>query len=206
MAKEKTMANAALRTLLLAVEEVIGENGVKSVLNLAKMGHFIDNYPPNDVEMGVKFSEYGAVQQAVEDSFGPRGARAILMRIGRKTFQYGLEEQPAILGLAGLALKLLPTDTRVKLILNKVADAAIKSTNQPSHVEEEDKAFIYVAEDCPCRFRKRELTTPCCFVTVGVLQQALKWATDKSYDVREISCINIGGDACRYRINKEPIG
>ncbi len=204
MPEDRSMPNAALRTLFLAIEEVMGENGTKAVLNLSGMQHYIGNYPPNDLNQDVKFSQYGLAQQAIEDFYGPRGARAILQQIGRATFRYGLNEQPAILGVAGLALRLLPKQTRMKLILSRLAEAATKTVNQPTHLEEDDDAFIFVVDACPCAFRERKQTNPCCFTTVGAIQEGLKWATGDHFQVREISCINAGDDVCQYRVNKQP--
>ncbi|MFN8454552.1 MAG: 4-vinyl reductase, partial [Anaerolineae bacterium] len=83
MPEERPMPNAALRVLLDAIEEVMGANGTKAVLNAGGLSKYINNFPPKDLEMKANFSEYGAIQQAVEEFYGPRGARAMLLRIGR---------------------------------------------------------------------------------------------------------------------------
>jgi len=204
MSEVRTMANAALYVLFAAMAEVMGDNGLKSVLRLAKLERYIDNFPPNNTDMSVTHSEYGAAQQAIEDFYGPRGARAILVRIGRALFRYSLQEQPAVLGLAGLALKALPRGARVKLILQKIVAAANENLNIPSHVEESDDAYIYVAEDSPSRWRPRR-SSPGCYVTVGTYQEALRWATGQNYRIEEFSCLAAGDDACRFRIYKEPL-
>ncbi len=204
MYEDRMMPNAALRILFEAIAEVMGENGLKSVLRAGGVERYINNLPPNNTEPGVKFSEYGAAEQAIEDFYGPRGARAILVRIGRTLFRYTLEEQPAVLGLAGLALKALPLDTRVKLVLQNIVKAANNDLNMPSHLEETDDAYIYVAEDSPCRWRPAK-TRPCCYVTVGTYQEALQWATGKSFKIEEFTCLAAGGDACRFRIYKQPL-
>ncbi len=203
MSEDKAMANAMLRNLLLAVEEVLGKRGLRAVLNMAGLRRFIDDYPPSDLEMDVTYSEYAAVEEALMDVCGRRGARGMLMRVGRATFRYGLEEQPAVLGLAGLALRFLPMRSRVKLILERVADASQQAVNQPIHIEEQEDCFIYVATDCPCRFMVPK-ERPACFVTVGAIQEALRWGTGKDFEVEEITCIATGQDACRYRIAKQP--
>ena len=199
----RKVSNAALRTLFMAIEQVMGANGIKAVLNFGGLKRFISNYPPNNLTKAVSYVDYGDAQQAVEDFYGPRGARAFMLRIGRATFRFALEEQPAILGLAGLALKLLPQDTRMKLILNRIARGAEETLDMPTRVEETPTHFIYVVNDCPCRFRKRDLKTPCCYVTVGGLMEAMRWATGAEHNVTEYTCINIGDDACRYRVEKK---
>jgi bacteriochlorophyll 4-vinyl reductase len=198
------MPNAALRALLEAIEEVMGENGTNTVLNAGGLDRLVGNYPPNDTEMEASFADYGAAEQAVEDFYGSRGARAILTRIGRTTFQYTLKEQPAILGVGGLALKALPMRARMKLVLGNVTSAANTRANQPSHLREEADAYYFVVEECPCRWRPAH-DKPTCFSTVGVLQEALLWATGRNFRVEEVACISKGASACVYRIPKEPI-
>ena len=204
MTEEKRMPNVMLRNLLEAIAEVLGENGLKAVLNVAGLQRFIDNPPPNDMELGVTFADYGVVQQAVEDVVGPRGAKVILIRIGRATFRYALKEKPAVLGLAGLAFKALPRVARMKLVLASLARAATRDVNQPTDIEEHDEHFLFVVDECPCRWRGKK-DKPVCFVTVGVLNGALRWATGKNFEVQEVNCIAMGDDACRYRIDKKPL-
>ena len=204
MSEDRKMANAALYVLFAAMAEVMGENGLKSVLRMGKLERYIDNRPPNNTELGVRHSEYGAAQQAIEDFYGPRGARAILVRIGRALFRYTLQEQPAVLGLAGLALKALPMGARVKLILNKIVSAANENLNMPAHLEETDDAYIFVTEDSPSRWRPRR-SKPGCYVTVGTYQEALRWATGRNFRIEEFTCLAAGDDACRFRVYKEPL-
>lgn len=202
MPAERPMPNAALRVLLEAIEEVMGENGTKAVLNAGGLSRYIDNYPPKNLDLDASFGEYGAAQQAVEDFYGPRGARAMLLRIGRATFRFGLKDQPAILGLAGVALKALPEKARMKLILEKMAKAAEERLNQPSHVVEEDDAFYYIQDECPCHWRPKH-DKPCCYVSVGAIMEAMAWTTGKVFKVEEVACISNGASNCVYRIPKE---
>ena len=198
------MSNAALRVLLDAIEEIMGVNGTKAVLNAGGLSKYIDNYPEKTLEMGANFSEYGALQQAVEEFYGPRGARAMLLKIGRATFQFGLKDQPAILGLAGIALKAIPEKQRMKLILERMAKAATDRINQPSHIVDEEDAFYYVQDEGPCRWRP-EHDKPCCHVSVGALMEAMAWTTGKVYRVEEVACISNGATNCVYRIPKQPV-
>ena len=205
MSEDRMMPNAALYVLFAAIADVMGDNGLKAVLRMGKLERYIDNFPPNNTELGVKFSQYGAAQQAIEDFYGPRGARAMLVRIGRALFRYTLKEQPTVLGLAGLALKALPMGARVKLILQKIVNSANATMNMPSHLEEAGDAYIFVVEDSPSRWRPVR-SKPGCYVTVGTYQEALRWATGKNFQIVELTCMATGDDACRFRISKTPLG
>ncbi len=205
--EDRALPNAALRLLFVSIEDVMGPDGMKAVLNGAKMQQYIGNYPPNNLEYGVTFSQYGRMEQAMEDFYGPRGARAMLLRVGRATFQIGLKEQSAVLGLAGQALKnmpLLSMQAKMKLLLQQIVAAANKTINEPAHLEEAPDAFIIVIEKCMCQYRPRH-AQPCCAVTTGTFMEAMKWLTDKQFDIKEITCLNNGSDACRYRIPKQPV-
>jgi predicted hydrocarbon binding protein len=205
MPEERMMPNDALRLFFLAIEEVMGKEGMKAALRGAKLDSYIDNYPPKNLELGVKFSDYGKAEQAIEDFYGPRGAKAMLLRVGRATFNYGMKEQSTVLGLAGQALKLmpLPMTAKMKLLLEQMAAAGNKTVNQPVRLEENADSFTLIYDFCMCQFRPKH-QMPCCYITVGLLSEAMRWLTDKNFGIQEITCMNLGGDACRYRIPKTP--
>ncbi len=201
---DRGMPSAALRLLFLSIEEVMGSDGIKAVLNGAKLSSYINNYPENTIEYGVTFSQYGQVEQAVEDFLGPRGARAILIRVGRELFRYSLREQSALLGIAGNALKNMPLismQAKMKILLQQIVSAANKTVNQPARLEENNEFFLVVIDRCMCQWRPRH-EKPCCLVTVGTFSEAMKWLTERPVEVKEITCLNNGSDACRYQIPK----
>lgn len=205
MPEERMMPNDALRLLFLAIEDVMGPDGMKAVLRGAKLERYIDNYPAKNLDLGVKFPEYGGAEQAVEDFYGLRGAKAMLQQVGRATFNYGMKEQSAVLGLAGAALKMmpLPTVNKQKLLLEQMVGAANKMVNQPTRLEEDTDSFTWVVDHCVCIYRPKH-DAPCCYITVGGLVEAMRWLTDKKYSVHEVTCLNTGGDACRFRVPKKP--
>lgn len=182
----------------------MGKNGLRAMLNAAGLQDYIDTPPPNNMSQDIRYSDYAGLQQAIEDFYGPRGARAVLSQIGRVTFRYTLEQQPAILGLAGLALKMLPEHTKVRMVLKRMQSASTEQVNIPATIEEDEDTWYFVASHCPCTFRDRTATNQACYTTVGTIQEALRWATGKHYLIREIECLNLGDSACKYRIDKSP--
>jgi hypothetical protein len=201
----RPIPNAALRTLFKAIEEVMGTNGLKAVLNLGGLQRYINNLPLNNLENDVRHADYGAAQQAVENFYGGRGARAMLAQIGRATFRYSLEEQPAVLGLAGLAMRMLPATTRMKLVLSRIVDAGNKKLNMGVSLSDDEEKFTIRYEACPGLHRVREDNTLCCYTTVGVFQEATRWLSGgKHYRVQQIDCRRSGG-ACQFCIWKKPV-
>src|SRR5258707_13955577 len=140
---DEMIVNALVRQALTSMQEVMGENGLNAVLRTSGMERFIGNFPPNDLNPAIEAAQYGKLNQAIEDFYG-RSARGMLRRIGKASFQYAVREQAALLGIAGVALKLMPEKGRIKFILKSTADALRKSNPQlETWVEEHDGKIAY---------------------------------------------------------------
>jgi bacteriochlorophyll 4-vinyl reductase len=197
--EDQVIVNALVRQALVAAQEVMGENGLNAVLRASGLDRFIDNLPPDNLDPAVKTSEYARFNQAIEEFYG-RGGRGILQRVGRASFQYAVSNQAALMGLAGVALKVLPKKQRLQFILNSMADALKKSNPQvKAWVEEIDGKFIYAESTCAiCHGRQSD--KPICHLYVGSLSEAIKWATGDDYEVRETACLAMGDACCQFEV------
>ncbi|MBI4769828.1 MAG: 4-vinyl reductase [Chloroflexi bacterium] len=193
------------RIVLLAMEEVMGRNGVNAVLNLSRLNHLINNYPPNNFDMQFTFDEMGTLQKALDDMYGPRGGRGLALRAGRACFKYGVKEFGPVLGIADLAFRLLPLTMKLKVGANVFADSFNKFSDQKVSLSEEPDRLLWKIERCPvCWGRKCE--SPCCFLAVGILQESLFWVSGgKNFQVEEIACLARGDEACTVAIYKQPL-
>ena len=197
--EDLVIVNTLMRQALTAVEEVIGRNGLNAVLRMSGLEQYVDNLPPDDLNPSVKSSDYARLNEAIEDFYG-RGGRGILRRIGKASFQYAVREQAALLGLAGVALKLLPQKQRVRFILNSLANALKKTNPQVQiEVEEADNKFAYVARTCSVCYG-RQSDKPICHLYVGSIGEAVQWATGQPYQVQETHCIAKGDPHCRFEV------
>jgi hypothetical protein len=86
-----------------SLEEVMGKNGLNAILNLAGLNHYIENYPPDNLDKGFDFAELSAIGLALEEMYGPRGGRGLALRAGRATFSDALKNFGALAGAADLA-------------------------------------------------------------------------------------------------------
>jgi bacteriochlorophyll 4-vinyl reductase len=199
--EEWRFTNALMRQAVLAIGEVMGERGLKIVLRQAGLNRYADELPPNDLEQGVATTEYAALNQAVEEFYG-RAGKGMLRRIGRATFRYGIEEQATLMGLAGTALKLMPQRTRIKFILTQLAKSLMDVNDETEiEVQETPEGFVladYTCGVCCCRPAER----PICHLYVGSISEAIKWATERDYEVREIECRAMGAEACRFLVDE----
>jgi predicted hydrocarbon binding protein len=208
VAKDKSgffYPNKIGRIYLMAMEEVMGTNGIKAVLNLAKVPELIGNYPPNNLAREFEFSDFGAIGAAIEEMYGPRGGRGLALRAGRASFAQGLSEFGSVIGASELAFKVIPLGTKVKVGLKAMAETFTKFSDQISDVEESDDHFVYTIRRCPvCWGRTSE--KPICYGAVGILQEGLRWVSGgKDFRVEEIQCHASGDEFCVFYIYKEPL-
>ena len=183
----------------------MGRNGVNALLNLSGARHLVNTYPPSNLKREFPFSDLTTISHATETMYGPRGARGMELRAGRYAFNLGLKEFGPLLGMADLALKLMPMTMKMKIALNATAQTFDRFSDQPTHVEERKGQFIYVIEKCPvCWGRHSE--KPCCHLAQGILEEALTWVTGgHSFHMEEIECRGMGGSTCTFAIDKDPV-
>ena len=193
------IVNALVRQALVAAEEVMGVNGLNAVLRTSGLERFVGNLPPDDLKPGVRAQEYARFNEAIESFYG-RGGRGMLRRIGRASFQYAVREQAALMGLAGAALKLLPQKQRILFVLNNMANALKKTNPQVNAwIEEKDGRVAFIESTCAI-CNGRTSAAPICYLYIGSVGEAVRWASGVEYDVRETHCIARGDEYCRFEI------
>ena len=197
--EDATIINSLVRQALTSAQEVMGDNGLNTVLRTSGLERFIGNFPPNNLEPSIQASQYAHLNQAIEEFYG-RAGKGMLRRIGKASFQYGLREQSALLGVAGVALKLLPERQRIKFILNGMADALKKSNPEVNAwIDESGERLAYVEATCAiCHSRHSE--TPICYLYIGSIAEAVQWATGREYEIRETHCLAKGDEYCRFEV------
>lgn len=204
--EERFYPNRWVRIILTSTEEIIGGNGVKSLLNLAGLPQYIDNYPDDNMKKEFPFEHVGKLQQAYWDMYGRRGARAFAIRAGKKTFNDGLDSFGTVATAARAAMKIGTLEKRISLGLQFFAKFFNKVSDQVVSVDEDDENWYWHLIKCPmCTNRTSE--HPVCHLAVGVLQGALEnfAAEDKHYRITATQCIAAGADEGLIAIEKDSV-
>lgn len=197
--------NKIARIYLEVLEDIMGKNGLNSVLHKAGLEKLIDNYPPDDLKKAFDFAEFSMLNQALDDTYGPRGGRVFALRGGKAAVKAGLEAFGAAVGVAGLAMKVLPNEAKLKIGLPAMAQIFTRFSDQTSRVEEKEDRYVYVIDRCPVCWG-RLADRPICHGAVGLLQGGVHWASGgKDYKVIQTRCKAMGHEDCRFDIYKEAL-
>jgi predicted hydrocarbon binding protein len=197
--------NLIARIYLEAIEEIMGPNGIKALLNMAEMQKLIDNFPPANLSKQFDFVDFAHLNEAMEMMYGPRGGRALALRAGRKAFDQGLKNFGAMVGVADKAFRMLPLKIRMKIGLGAMAKAFSTTSDQVSYVNEEDDQFRYVIERCPVCWG-RQADGPICHAAMGIILEGLNWGTGgRRFKVAQVTCAAAGDPSCDFTISKTPI-
>lgn len=197
-------ANKFTRISLLALEDVMGKNGVNAILNLANLQELVDNYPPDNLDREFDFADFSSIMGALEELYGPRGGRGLALRAGRATFANALKNFGALAGVGDLAFKVLPLSTKMRIGLPAMAKIFSQTSDQLSTVQEKEDHYLYTIHRCPVCWG-RHTDKPACFIANGLLQESLKWVSGGSeFKVSQITAKSTGDETCDFLIPKEP--
>lgn len=199
--------NRIARIYIQAMEDVMGKNGLNSVLNLSGLSEYIDNYPPDNLEKRFDFAEFTALNFGLEEMYGARGGRGLALRAGRACFSHGLKNFGALAGVEDPAFKVLPLEDKLKVGIPTIAAIFSQFSDQMSEVEEDDERFKFIICDtCPVCYG-RLTKKPVGHTIVGLLQEGLRWMSGgHEFRVLETACIANGSPHGVFTIDKDPIG
>lgn len=140
---------------------------------------------------------YARIQHALRIYYG-RGARGTLLRIGRLLWGRLLESASIPEKAQAQLVRSLPTSLRLKAVLDVLA-RLMREKNGDITVHTLDLNLLLADHSSAATIGQTE-KNPICIVTLGLMQEALIWVSGHEYDVEEVSCRAMGGDACEFKV------
>ena len=201
------LPNRLARTTLLALEELVGDNNLQALLNLAHLDHLIEGYPPANLEKGFDFADFSALFLALDEMYGERGGRGLALRAGRLTFKASLSNFGALAGTGDLAFKGLPTNTKLKIGLSAMAKIFSEISDQRTSLKDRGEHFEYIVHRNPVCWGRRDEEKPVCYYQVSLLEEAMHLISGgREFRVDEAECQAMGALTCVFILQKEAIG
>jgi predicted hydrocarbon binding protein len=187
-----------LRTFIATLANELGADNLMTVLDKASLpASWADLEAVARFDAAAAGRAYAGLQQAVRTVYG-RGARGILLRVGnglwRKLLNDGglsVKAQAALVkGLPARAARKPALDLLAKLLSSKPGDVTVHTL---------DLDLLFVDHAAPTA-NGQHSDGPICWVTLGLIREALHWATGRDYDITETSCRALGAQTCEFKI------
>lgn len=206
MAEEYRVDNFVMKTYLTTLQNVVGENGLKSILNYSHLEKYVDNFPPDNHKLEIPVEELSVLFRSLHELFGRKGVRGLQLRVGRENARIGIEGRSAIAESLRLVARLVPEKKKMRLLLEKV----VEESNQmypsrtdvvPVELQENENSFVIIHRN---RFESENISseTPVCNVFIGNLQYVVEWITGHTHEVEEIECRAMGHPADVFKVAK----
>ncbi len=193
------------RIIMRSMENLIGREDLETVFRTAGLEQYIEQFPPSDLDRGFPFEDLGALQAAIESLHGPEAGRELNRRVGQRCLDNGLREFNPLLGIADLPVRMMPLSLKLHVGFDMFSMVFNRFSDQVVTLSEDQKNYYWIIERCPVCWG-RQTDGPCCHLAVGILQEALAWATGgKKFLVAETSCIAAGDETCTIAIGKRPM-
>lgn len=200
------LPNKAVLGELLALEDLMGKNGVSAVLNLSGLKAWIDHYPPDNLDRQVDFSEFAAVQVALEEIYGVRAGRNMVRRSAWPALQGLLTDLGALEPLRALAQRHQAPIERVAIAVASFAKAISQVSDQMCQVQPVAAGVELVTRPCPHCWG-RQSSDPICHAMIGALEELCSLAAGElRWSVTETACSAVGSEECRFLVQPAPEG
>ena len=198
-------ANRFSLVMLESLEDILGKNGLKAILNLARLPGLVENYPPDNLEKAFDFADVAATLRALEETYGLKGGRGLVLRAGRAVFSSALKGFGVMAGVEAPEFKALPVQIRTRIGLRGLAQVLTQISDQQIKVEEQEDGFLFSVHRCPSCWGRTGADQPVCYLYVGILQEGIEWITgSKDCSVKEVKCAAqsspSGSPACEFLI------
>jgi predicted hydrocarbon binding protein len=176
----------------------LGTDQLTTMLALSKLsGEWERPERFRDLDAQSAGETYASLQAAMRSYYG-RGARGVLLRVGQRLWHHLLEDAALTSKAQAAVIRRLPLAARRKQILELLGRLlSTKAGDVTIHTLDLD---LLLADHTSPTTHGQTDKLPICFVTRGLIQECLYWATDQRHDVEETSCKARGENACEFKI------
>jgi hypothetical protein len=195
------LPNQLFNLAFVTMEEILGKNGLKSVLNYAKLPHYIDNYPPNTLDNEHPSIDFTRFLTGMVELIGEKGARSLMMRSGLRGFEIMLRDMPGLFALDGVEIQrgsgngLFEEYARIMSIMVDASNQIFGEDLHKHYTTDEG----WCQEIGPCYWCTGLKTEgPICHGEVGFELGIARWILGENASVEETHCIARGDPMCRF--------
>ena len=192
------LSNRLFQFFLASATQEVGQDKLAAILAEGHVPLSLLVKSPHERSNGADLAtSYATLQQALRQYYG-YGARDTLLRIGAGVWNR-LVAQASFLEKAELEVaRRLPVPARRRRILGLVA-GCLREDGGAASVHTLDLDLLLVDHGSAATLNQIS-NRPICFVTLGLIQGALLWATGHEADLEEVACKAAGAPACEFKV------
>lgn len=190
------------RQFLDVLTAELGNEALVSILEKASLpADLVDPQAVSRYNTATAAETYARIQQAMRFYYG-RGARGTLIRIGRLLWPRLLETASLAEKAQAQLVRTLPPSMRMKPALELLA-RFMREHPEGVTVHTLDLDLLLVDRAGAVTTAQQEVL-PICYVTIGLAQEVLFWASGREHDVEERTCRAAGAGQCELKITLSP--
>ena len=176
----------------------LGNEALVSIIKKASLpADLVDPQAVSRYNTATAAETYAHIQQAMRFYYG-RGARGTLIRIGRLLWPRLLETASLAEKAQSQIIRTLPPSMRMKPALELLA-RFMREHPEGVSVHTLDLDLLLVDRAGAVTVEQHEVT-PICYVTIGLVQEVLFWASGREHDVEERACRAAGAGQCEFKV------
>lgn len=208
MFEGKTVDNLTMRVYLETIQAIVGNNGLKSILNYGQLQKYIDSYPPENGDLEIPLEDLHRLYVSLLDLFGNKGTHGLQLRVGREIVKNGIGKLPGMAKAIQASTRLIPEHKRMQFVLKRFTEEfgkrfRLEQGTRGTTLREEEDCFYIIQEGCYMS-EGVQSEEPVCSIYVGMLLGIVEWITGREHAVEEIECRAMGYPADVFRIAKAP--
>lgn len=185
--------------ILTELEEILGKNGLSTILKYKGLERLIDNYPPADYDPGEPVETFSKIFTSTIEIFGEKGFISIIRGAGKKSFHQMMEDFPGLFGIGQLDMDGLDPVEKFKLVIKTYIDNVTQMFGTSTYIEIQEDKIIENMPDCPwCVDVKAEGTI--CIIEADFIAGMATWSGVTDINVVETLCMARGDEICQLHI------
>jgi predicted hydrocarbon binding protein len=206
LSPQRKIDNLLMNIYLRAIWDMVGEQGIDSILEYVHLKKYSDAFPPENDEREVPLTDLTYLYHSFFDLYAYKDPQNLQLRMGQTIMKYALETVPNMVRELRVSSSLLSQSKAMHVVLEKFVEESECRWPSPfpgphTILQEENQWFLIIERDC---FLSEDITsqTPVCFVYVGALEFLVQWVTGHHHTVEEIECRALGHPADVFKIWK----
>ncbi len=187
-----------------ALRNVLGDNGVLTVLREAGMLKKIATPVGKGKRVIISYDEFSALNYAIERIYGPQGLIVVAHQASRKSFLPSFQAYTEISRIQHPDFQNLPLEKKLFFGLLSIGQVLERVSNQKITVEDKGDYYLFLISDCVACWQ-RTSHVPICYYQTGLIRGGLEWITQGAdFPIHEETCIARGDERCGFLIRKKP--